>query len=85
VTNPIAKSVLYSAGFPHPGHTEFLADCATRHYGGSYRAVMMLWAEELAVVPLTIHIPFLSRAQAINARIDYCFRRNCCKRFAEIF
>ncbi|MFM9163164.1 MAG: 4-hydroxythreonine-4-phosphate dehydrogenase PdxA [Methylocystis sp.] len=58
VTNPIAKSVLYSAGFPHPGHTEFLADCAARHYGGSYRAVMMLWSEELAVVPLTIHIPF---------------------------
>jgi 4-hydroxythreonine-4-phosphate dehydrogenase len=25
VTNPIAKSVLYQAGFAHPGHTEFLA------------------------------------------------------------
>ena len=58
VTNPIAKSVLYAAGFPHPGHTEFLAACAKRHYGEAFRAVMMLWAEELAVVPLTIHIPF---------------------------
>ena len=25
VTNPIAKHVLYEAGFRHPGHTEFLA------------------------------------------------------------
>ena len=56
VTNPIAKSVLYAAGFKHPGHTEFLGELATRHYGGDYRAVMMLWAEELAVVPITIHI-----------------------------
>lgn len=56
VTCPIAKSVLYEAGFSHPGHTEFLAELAARHYGGEHRAVMMLWAEELAVVPITIHI-----------------------------
>ena len=30
VTNPIAKSVLYRAGFSHPGHTEFLAELAGR-------------------------------------------------------
>jgi 4-hydroxythreonine-4-phosphate dehydrogenase len=29
VTNPIAKSVLYRAGFRHPGHTEFLAELAS--------------------------------------------------------
>jgi 4-hydroxythreonine-4-phosphate dehydrogenase len=57
VTNPIAKSVLYAAGFSHPGHTEFLGELATRHFGGSHRPVMMIWAEELAVVPITIHIP----------------------------
>src|SRR5437667_256926 len=28
VTNPIAKTVLYRAGFTHPGHTEFLAELA---------------------------------------------------------
>ena len=28
VTNPIAKNVLYRAGFRHPGHTEFLAELA---------------------------------------------------------
>ncbi len=56
VTNPIAKSVLYAAGFRHPGHTEFLAELAQRHYGGAPRSVMMLWARELAVVPITIHV-----------------------------
>ena len=66
VTNPIAKSVLYAAGFPHPGHTEFLAACAKRHYGEAFRAVMMLWAEELAVVPLTIHIPFSAVPQQLS-------------------
>lgn len=56
VTSPIAKNVLYAAGFEHPGHTEFLAALAKRHYGRDFRSVMMLWAEELAVVPATIHV-----------------------------
>jgi 4-hydroxythreonine-4-phosphate dehydrogenase len=58
VTNPLAKSVLQAAGFPHPGHTEFLAELAVRLAGGrSYRPVMMLAADELRVVPLTVHVP----------------------------
>jgi len=57
VTNPIAKSVLYAAGFAHPGHTEFLGELARRYFQADFRAVMMLWAQELAVVPITIHIP----------------------------
>lgn len=56
VTNPIAKSVLYEAGFAHPGHTEFLAHLAADG-GRAPRPVMMLWCEELAVVPVTIHVP----------------------------
>jgi 4-hydroxythreonine-4-phosphate dehydrogenase len=56
VTNPIAKSVLYAAGFGFPGHTEFLADLATQG-GRTPLPVMMLWCEELAVVPVTIHVP----------------------------
>ncbi|KQU50838.1 4-hydroxythreonine-4-phosphate dehydrogenase [Bosea sp. Leaf344] len=56
VTNPIAKAVLYAAGFAHPGHTEFLAQLAAVD-GVAPRPVMMLWCEELAVVPVTIHIP----------------------------
>ncbi|MFT4097000.1 MAG: 4-hydroxythreonine-4-phosphate dehydrogenase PdxA [Rhodoblastus sp.] len=57
VTNPISKEVLYRAGFSHPGHTEFLGELAMRHTGRAARAVMMLWSEELAVVPVTIHVP----------------------------
>jgi 4-hydroxythreonine-4-phosphate dehydrogenase len=52
VTNPIAKSVMQSAGFGFPGHTEFLA-----HLAGVKRPVMLIWSEELAVVPVTIHVP----------------------------
>jgi 4-hydroxythreonine-4-phosphate dehydrogenase len=57
VTNPIAKNVLYEAGFTHLGHTEFLAELAERHFPGRrYTSVMMLAADELRVVPLTIHV-----------------------------
>jgi 4-hydroxythreonine-4-phosphate dehydrogenase len=56
VTNPIAKSVLYRAGFKHPGHTEFLAELASRD-GRAPQPVMMLWSPTLAVVPVTIHVP----------------------------
>jgi 4-hydroxythreonine-4-phosphate dehydrogenase len=55
VTNPIAKSVLYRAGFRHPGHTEFLAELAA-HDGRAPQPVMMLWSPQLAVVPVTIHV-----------------------------
>jgi 4-hydroxythreonine-4-phosphate dehydrogenase len=56
VTNPIAKHVLYDAGFRHPGHTEFLAALASAGGSETYHPVMMLWSEELAVVPVTVHI-----------------------------
>ena len=55
VTNPIAKSVLYRAGFRHPGHTEFLAELAATD-GHTPQPVMMLWSPAVAVVPVTIHI-----------------------------
>lgn len=58
VTCPIAKSVLYQAGFRHPGHTEYLAYLAARHWPGrTYHPVMMLACSELRVVPVTIHVP----------------------------
>ena len=60
VTNPISKAVLKSAGFPHPGHTEFLA-ALTGVAGGE---VMMLASPDLRVVPVTIHI---SLRQALDA------------------
>jgi 4-hydroxythreonine-4-phosphate dehydrogenase len=55
VTNPIAKNVLYRAGFRHPGHTEFLAELAASG-GKPPQPVMLLWSPALAVVPVTIHL-----------------------------
>jgi 4-hydroxythreonine-4-phosphate dehydrogenase len=55
VTNPIAKNVLYRAGFRHPGHTEYLAELAATN-ASTPQPVMMLWSPALAVVPVTIHV-----------------------------
>jgi 4-hydroxythreonine-4-phosphate dehydrogenase len=60
VTNPIAKHVLYRAGFRAPGHTEYLAEVSARFGAPVARPVMMLWSPELAVVPVTIHVPLAS-------------------------
>jgi 4-hydroxythreonine-4-phosphate dehydrogenase len=57
VTNPVAKSVLYGSGFTDPGHTEFLAKLAEQSTGKAVQPVMMLWSRDLAVIPVTIHIP----------------------------
>jgi 4-hydroxythreonine-4-phosphate dehydrogenase len=72
VTNPIAKHVLYDAGFRHPGHTEYLAHLASQHYPGqSYRPVMMLASEDptLRVVPMTIHEPLAKVPGMITAAL----------------
>jgi 4-hydroxythreonine-4-phosphate dehydrogenase len=52
VTNPIQKETLYAAGFPHPGHTEYLAELA-----GGVTPVMMLLCPGLRVVPVIVHHP----------------------------
>ena len=57
VTNPIAKNILYRSGFAEPGHTEYLAKLAADMTGVAAHPVMMLWSPELAVVPVTIHLP----------------------------
>lgn len=60
VTNPIAKSVLYNAGFKHPGHTEYLAYLSKDNDGHEPLPVMLLSGPELRTVPVTIHIPLMS-------------------------
>jgi 4-hydroxythreonine-4-phosphate dehydrogenase len=57
VTNPIAKNVLYRSGFAEPGHTEYLPKLSEESTGVPVHPVMMLWSPELAVVPVTIHLP----------------------------
>jgi 4-hydroxythreonine-4-phosphate dehydrogenase len=53
VTAPIHKHALHLAGFPYPGHTEWLAELA-----GGVPVAMMLASEALRVVLVTTHIPF---------------------------
>jgi 4-hydroxythreonine-4-phosphate dehydrogenase len=68
VTNPIAKAVLYDAGFRFPGHTEYLGELA-KIWGGPAFPVMMIWSEALKVVPVTIHIPLAEAPQALTAEL----------------
>ncbi len=69
VTNPIAKSVLYDAGFGFPGHTEFLADLATRATGKPVMPVMLLAGPKLRAIPVTIHIPLKEVPQALTSEL----------------
>lgn len=74
VTNPIAKSVLYDAGFGFPGHTEFLADLAARATGTPVLPVMMLAGPKLKAIPVTIHIPLKDVPSALTGDLllDTC-------------
>jgi 4-hydroxythreonine-4-phosphate dehydrogenase len=66
ITNPVSKALLYQAGFPHPGHTEFLAALAAN--GGPVpMPVMMLCGGGLRVALATIHAP-LSKAIELVTR-----------------
>jgi 4-hydroxythreonine-4-phosphate dehydrogenase len=65
VTNPIAKALLYRAGFRHPGHTEFLAELAAAN-GPALHPVMMLVGGGLRVALTTIHRPLASVPSALS-------------------
>lgn len=69
VTNPIAKAVLYDAGFGFPGHTEFLADLAARKTGRQALPVMLLAGPKLRSVPVTIHIPLKDVPDALTQEL----------------
>jgi 4-hydroxythreonine-4-phosphate dehydrogenase len=71
VTNPIAKSVLYDAGFKFPGHTEFLADLGRRATGQPVTPVMMIAGPELRTIPVTIHIPLRDVPEVLTTRMVY--------------
>jgi 4-hydroxythreonine-4-phosphate dehydrogenase len=67
VTAPISKSVVMSAGFAHPGHTEFLgALLSDAPFTGTRGPVMMLSIEGLRVVPITIHCALRDVAQRLT-------------------
>ncbi len=63
VTNPIHKAVMHEGGFPHAGHTEYLAELAAR----PCRPVMMLSCPELRVVPVTVHVALVDAIASLSA------------------
>jgi 4-hydroxythreonine-4-phosphate dehydrogenase len=68
VTNPINKKALYSAGFRHPGHTEYLGELAERIYGAAnVTPIMMLASHDLRVVPVTIHLALREAIAALTS------------------
>ena len=68
VTNPIAKALLYRAGFQHPGHTEYLAELAADG-GVAPRPVMMLVGGGLRVALVTIHRPLASVVPSLTTEL----------------
>ncbi len=69
VTPPIAKAPLTAAGFRHPGHTEYLGELARDLWGVEATPVMMLWAPELAVVPVTVHVPLAAVPRLLTTEL----------------
>ena len=86
VTAPAHKHALHLAGFPYPGHTEWLA-----HLAGDVDVAMMLAAEPLGsepdghplrVVLVTTHVPFrdvpslltLDRVVRVGRTVDTALR-----------
>jgi 4-hydroxythreonine-4-phosphate dehydrogenase len=66
-TNPIQKKTLQDAGFRHPGHTEFLAELASRAAAKPVEVAMMLACPELRVVPVTIHLSLADAVRTLDA------------------
>ena len=66
VTNPIHKDALYAAGFRYQGHTDYLAHLSARH-GQPVQEVMMLVADDLRAIPVTVHIPLKDVPSALTA------------------
>jgi 4-hydroxythreonine-4-phosphate dehydrogenase len=71
VTSPVAKNVLYNWGFAEPGHTEFLATLVREQTGKTLHPVMLLWSPELAVVPVTIHLPLKEIFGHLSSELIY--------------
>ncbi len=86
VTNPINKKSLYDHGFSYPGHTEFLGHLASMHWPGEpAEPVMLMAAQELKTVPVTVHIPLTGVAEALTkeriVKVARIVHRDLVKRF----
>ena len=72
VTNPIAKSLLKTGGFPHPGHTEYLAALAGE-FGQTNTPlpIMMLVGGGLRVALATIHMPLMKVGETLTSELIF--------------
>lgn len=61
VTAPAEKYALHQAGYPFPGHTEWLG-----HLAGDVEVAMMLTVDALRVVMVTTHIPLRDVPDAVT-------------------
>ena len=84
VTNPIQKEALYAAGFRHQGHTDYLAHLSA-HHGHPAQEVMMLVAEGLRAIPITVHIPLKDVAAALTKEAIISQARVTAKDLARYF
>ena len=66
VTGPIAKGLLATIGFDHPGQTEFLAQACGE---ADEQAVMMLAGPHLRTVPLTVHCALADVPAQLSTRL----------------
>lgn len=64
VTAPISKANMYQAGFKFPGHTEYLAQAF-----GVKKHAMLLFADTLRVIPVTIHEPLMQVGKILSRRL----------------
>ncbi len=63
LTGPVDKARLAAAGFPHPGHTNFLAAAA------GVPVAMMFVSPALRVVPATVHVPMRQVPEALETHL----------------
>jgi 4-hydroxythreonine-4-phosphate dehydrogenase len=66
VTAPLNKKFFQEAGYPFPGHTEFLA-----HLSGAPAIAMAFLTERLRVVLATIHIPLRAVAESLTSELIF--------------
>lgn len=62
VTAPINKNAIQSEEFKFVGHTEYLE----QEYGNGYKAMMLLFNDELKIALVTTHLPIKDVASAIT-------------------
>jgi 4-hydroxythreonine-4-phosphate dehydrogenase len=63
ITLPVNKQAMHLAGFPKPGHTEYLAE----HVGGT--PMMILCSDAVRVALVTVHMALRDVAQSITTSL----------------